>query len=252
MTTSFLRISNFLSQSEYQKLKSYFTSRDLYQDQRTPENGVGEETNPTIIYKDSYFEFNGTYEEEIVNDVKEISFIEDFLLVGLEDVKRNEILDFESYCYNKGLSTKNLRIGHLEQVKKKFLEFTKTINNALYLPGIVKEGLIKTLKEIIKKITREIGVTYLNRPEKLKIKLPKNQIEALFYILWKNGKIQATSPSEIGSVLDYLFQYQDENGVFQDVYQSRKEIADYQSGKGIKTPLEELKSFFTDQDTYQI
>lgn len=252
MTTSFLRLSNFLNQSEFQKLKAYFIECDLYSQVRTPKEGTSEDENPTIIHKDSYFIFNGTFDEEYVNDVKEISFIEDFILVGLEDVKRNEILDFERYCYDKGLSTKNLRSSHLKQLKKKFSGFKNIIENGDYLPKSVTTELIKTLDQIAKVITIDIGDTYLKRPKKLKINLPKNQIEALFYILWKNGKIQDATKGDIGAVLDYTFKYLDKSGEFKEVYKARKELGDFESGKGIKKPLEELKSFFTNPDTYQI
>ena len=252
MTTSFLRVSNFLSKSEYEKLKKYFIHCDLYFEMRTQKTGAVEEENPIITRKDSYFEFNDTYEEEIVIDVKEIRFIENFLLEGFEDVKRNEILEFETYCYDKGLSTKNLREGHLKQLKRKFSKSREIIEKANYLPEKVKKGLLKALKEINRIISREIGVTYLKIPKKLKIDLPKNQIEALFYLLWKNDKIIDATYADIGSVLDYSFEYMSEDEGFQEVYNSRKEIRDFESGKGIKSPLEKLKSFLTDPDTYQI
>lgn len=245
MNNSFFRINDFTSKNRFDKLKNNFISQDIDFDNPNVKNNF-DKINPKI---DTY---------EIIKVDEEISdtiiikqeFIKDFLLSGIRNIVENETADFERYCNDKGIVTKQGKKGYLQILNKKIEKNLSVIEKANYLDYNLKKYLQKSIKYLLKELSKKLQLTYREVPKRIKFNWKKNQIQALFYLLWKNNIIEAEKPSEIGNILDFCFEYQDESGNYIEMKNSRKELSDIKRLKGDITPINKLKEILSNKDFY--
>lgn len=246
MNNSFFRVNDFITEEKFDKLKDNFLSNDIhfYQPNFKPREGGNSIT---------YFEIIETKEGtvESIDVVK--YFIKDFLFSGIINIVENEIADFERYCYEKGVVTKQAKKELLNQ-NQSFKNELKVIEDAKYLSEEIKEVLKLSIDKLISRYKERINSNYRKIPNRLKFNWRKNKIQTLFYLLWKNDYINACKPADIGNILDFGFEYlkdeDEEKGIYVEMNDSRKELSDFSRAKGDKTPIEELQEIFSNVNFY--
>ncbi len=248
MNNSFFRINDFTSKNRFDKLRNNFISQDIDFDNPNVKNNF-DKINPKI----------NTYEiikiDEKISDtiIIEQEFIKDFLLSGIESIVKNEIVDFDRYCHEKGVVTKQAKKELLNQ-NQSFKKELKAIKSAKYLSEEVILALTSSIDKLISRHKERIDSNYRKIPNRLKFNWRKNKIQALFYLLWKNDYISASKVSDIGNILDFSIEYlkneNDQEGIYIEMNDSRKELSDFTRAKGDKTPIKELQEIFSKADFY--
>lgn len=248
MNNSFFRINDFTTEKRFNSLRSSFISQDIDYCNPNVKNNY-DKINPKI----NTYEINKIDEEISDTIIMEQEFIKDFLLSGIESIVENEIVDFDRYCYEKGIVTKQAKKELLNQ-NQSFKKELKAIESAKYLSKEVKLALISSIDKLISRYKEYIDSNYRQIPKRLKFNWRKNKIQALFYLLWKNDYISASKVSDIGNILDFSIEYlKDENnheGIYVEMNDSRKELSDFTRAKGDKTPIKELQKIFSKADFY--
>ncbi|UMB59909.1 hypothetical protein MHL31_12595 [Lutibacter sp. A80] len=245
MENAFFRLSYFLDEKNFMQLKKYFVSMDYY---NTWENkNLKSIDNPTItLLEDDYI--NGDIEEKITIEVEK-KFVEDFLLININHIYKNEVSDFERRCFDKFV-TKQLKEGHSRDIKQKLEEAIEIIVKANYIPKIIKENLFYQIKIIKKEIQ-----SYINNPyrkfKKIEIDCNRIDIELFFYLLIKNKLISPRNISNIGKLIDESFKYKvGEN--FESINFSHKSLSKIENTLSIQQSIKRLEDLFSNPDFYAI
>lgn len=248
MDNSFFRINDFTSKKKFEKLKNTFVTQDIdFYSPNVKKNF--DKTNPIITILE-IIEIDDEISDTIVIQQE---FLKDFLLSGIINIVENEMADFYRYCYEKGVVTKQAK-KELLSLNQSFKNELKAIAEAEYLNEEVKSALKFSIDKLINEYKKNIDSDYRKIPKRLKFNWKKNKIEALFFLLWENNYINASKPADIGNVLDFCFEYLEEEdekkGKYIEINNSRKELSDFTRAKGDKTPIKELQEIFSKADFY--
>ena len=243
MNDSF-RLRDFLTKKAYLNLQNAFIlMSDDYSTYKLGEKDY-------IITIDEPCYQDGDPELPIRVPVK-YEFIRDFLIPGINNIASNHVLDFAEGVLKKSLFTKALKEGYALTLKDYLLETKRNIDGLDYLSSKIKSELLNQIKLIIIGYNNYIKSPYPNIHEKIEVNHSRTDIEVIFYLLGKNKCFNNNYNAIIGKVVDSSFKYRDTKGEYNDIYNSRKHLNDFDSAqKGIKLSIARLKKLLTNPDFY--
>ena len=218
------------------------------------------------IHLKMYLQFEGRfgystdeidYDIEIEVDYREPYFpskwvFKNVLEQNLEEMAERYMLEFERLIEEKGIYGLQQKADFAKHEIGKLPEVESTMKDLDYelLPNfknILLDQYLKVLNYLNQYITDSIKSN-----DRLNFKLKRNDVVLLFFLLQQYGCIESCERARLGSLLDNLFNYQVEDGVYEPIKGSRKLLSPLHSGgKDLEKSYERLKEIFTQRIQYE-
>ena len=243
MNTDFIKFGHFTSIENYCFLQSHFEAHDM----SYPFFEKREKPSKDLVIKD--------YElDDFQNDVQsEIFFIKDFVIPGLDNIHLRYFNNFKKEIDAKGLFTSDLLKGYVNNYIEKISKTRKQVLKSDYLGVTIQATLLKRLDSLNDLVEEYIENPYPNIQSKIKFNWKRVEVIYFFHLLRLNKSIEFIKDSDIGRILNSVFEYYDDNEEkYKPIKSSRKLFNDFKNttSKSGQKSNNNLRKRFKNDDFY--
>lgn len=187
---------------------------------------------------------------------KTINFYDGFLLPKISDLGSIYKRDFCNYIESNKIYDSSAIANFSKLYLKRLDKWDVEIKGAKYLNPQVKEALKESIAGVYGFVSNDFHQKYINLPKKIPLKLSKNQIITLFYLL-KNNKYISTkeiSDNDLSRLIEQHFLYYNSmENCYKEITDARKlELKLFGPNEELspQISLDELEIIFTAEDFY--
>lgn len=255
-----IKFSNFKSEAQFNWLKKQFMAEDYKSD---PLDGlkamVNSNSNPPVPPKD--LPHNPIIHIEIQDsltgsqDTLRREFYRDYLMPAISRMAGNYFFNFKDHLEEKGIYEEKAIEGFAKQTINKINQEIKNLKNTDYLIKDVKIALQQEINQLFSLIEDYLKNPYPEIANKLRLKCKRTDVIYFFHLLRKNKVIGEISESDLGRIIDNLFEYSENSTKdFKSINNSRKHLNEFwnETGRSASPANKRLKNIFQNDDFYNI
>ena len=242
-------ISDFATEIDFVKLQNKFISYD--------ERGImlnDEEFLQVILKKDFHIIYK-SYDINNEENYETVFFYKDFLLNKILKMGEKEINFLKKNMINNFLYKDSERKNFINHQISIYNGCFFEVNGSIFLNDSIKLMVIGQIQQVLEflyniNVLKELFKT----EEKMKIKMNRNDIQMLFFLLRQAKLIDHPVDADLGRLIDNFFLYYNkETNEYKEIRKSNKDLSDYKNySKTVENSMERLKIIFSDEKFYNI
>lgn len=243
-------ISDFVSEKSFAKLQFRFSNYD----EQNHYGNDNQETNFALIQGD--FEIIYKSRDESYNEVyNKVYFYNDFLRTRVFEIAQVEIDLINKRIENEFQYNHHERRNFIDHQIELYRDYDQKIFGSIFLPEKLKIDLISQTTKILEFLFEDIILKDIFKKEdKMKIKMNRNDIQMLFFLLRQAKLVDHTYDADLGRCIDNFFLYFNlETNEYTEIKKSNKDLSDYKNNsKTVEKSMDRLKSIFMNESLYKI
>jgi hypothetical protein len=218
MDTSYIKFEHFTKIEKYCHLQSHFAAQDffhpIYEKREEPQKDF-------TIFDSHYSDFQ-------IEKITELSFIDDYVIPGIDKIYMRYFEDFRRGVVEKSLFTEELLNGFSKHYYNNINEATQLIKKANYLSSKIKATLLLNLGSLNDLIDEFIENPNNHIDSKIKFNWSRTDIIYFFHLLRLNKSIEPIGNADLGRIIDTCFEYYSkEKKTYLNINLSRKHLSDF-------------------------